>query len=114
MAVMHDFSEHPTRPITELEVVTGIIITKTGVQSRRQRDRASKLKDEFDRVSSWITDSIRQGGRDLCVACLCLPAKDGENSGLHRRSDAYSGFRSFRIVAACELLAELDILPTTN
>ena len=36
-AAMINFSEHPTQPITEIEVFIGFIVNKTGLQTRRQR-----------------------------------------------------------------------------
>ncbi|EPE07136.1 rna-dependent rna polymerase [Ophiostoma piceae UAMH 11346] len=56
---MHEFSEYPTQPLTELEVFIGTIINKTGAQTLRQRDRSRKLRDEYERISGWITTQIR-------------------------------------------------------
>lgn len=47
-------SENPVVPISELEIVTGFVFNKSGVQTRRQRDTSAKLKDEFDRISRWV------------------------------------------------------------
>ncbi|KAL1890229.1 hypothetical protein Sste5346_008383 [Sporothrix stenoceras] len=63
VATMYEFSEHPTQPITELEVFIGTIVNKTGSQTLRQRDRSRKLRDEYERISSWITAQIRPRGR---------------------------------------------------
>lgn len=62
VATMYEFSEHPTLPITELEVFIGTIVNKTGSQTLRQRDRSRKLRDEYERISSWITAQIRPRG----------------------------------------------------
>lgn len=56
---MYEFSEHPTQPLTELEVFIGTIVNKTGAQTLRQRDRSRKLRDEYERISGWITTQIR-------------------------------------------------------
>ncbi|KIH95165.1 RNA-dependent RNA polymerase [Sporothrix brasiliensis 5110] len=63
LTTMYEFSEHPTLPITELEVFIGTIVNKTGSQTLRQRDRSRKLRDEYERISSWITAQIRPHGR---------------------------------------------------
>lgn len=49
---MAQYSEHPIKPITELEVFIGNILNRSGVQTNRQRDSSIKLKDEFERISS--------------------------------------------------------------
>ncbi|CAK7203059.1 hypothetical protein SEUCBS139899_005788 [Sporothrix eucalyptigena] len=59
LATMYEFSEHPTLPLTELEVFIGTIVNKTGAQTLRQRDRSRKLHDEYERISSWITAQMR-------------------------------------------------------
>lgn len=117
---MLQFSEHPVRPISELEVFIGAILNKSGVQTNRQRDNSIKLRDEFSRISSWITSLMRKDrlGVDapltgyesrhdslhICFACVMA---GGENtSGLH---DVYQDMQSFRVVAACALLGELSL-----
>ncbi|CAK7222103.1 hypothetical protein SBRCBS47491_004756 [Sporothrix bragantina] len=59
LSTMYEFSEHPTLPLTELEVFIGTIVNKTGAQTLRQRDRSRKLHDEYERISSWITAQMR-------------------------------------------------------
>lgn len=104
---MHDFSDHSILPISELEVVIGIIISPSGVQTRRHRDRSRRLKDEFDRISTWITTEIRQGGLELCLACLHLPMASDKKAS-RRHGTGHGNLTSFRVVAACALLAEID------
>ena len=55
-----NYSEHPSVPISEIEVFTGYIFNKTGVQTRRQRDKSIQLKDEFDRIAKWAESAIRK------------------------------------------------------
>ncbi|KAI4593690.1 hypothetical protein KJ359_009174 [Pestalotiopsis sp. 9143b] len=55
-----DYSDHATIGITELEVFTGNIFNKSGIQTRRQRDRSLQIKDEFDRIAAWIESLIRK------------------------------------------------------
>ncbi|KAI5860371.1 RdRP-domain-containing protein [Durotheca rogersii] len=57
-----DFRESTNKALSELEVFTGCIFNKSGVQTRRQRDTSVRLKDEYDRVSKWIRDLIRKRG----------------------------------------------------
>lgn len=112
----HQYSEHPIRPISELEVFIGNIINRSGVQSNRQRDNSIKLRDEFSRISSWITSTMRKSSHEtltgyasphdnlhLCLACV--HAGGEKVSGLN--SSDYGNMRSFRVVAACALLSEL-------
>jgi hypothetical protein len=121
---MNDFSEHPVNPITELEVFIGYIINKMGVQTRRQRDRSTKLKDEFERIAAWITSQLRPHGDskvpltgyetefdalELCLACVHIGGEREKSGVARRRTDGYGKLKSFRVVAASALLAELDL-----
>lgn len=49
---MAQYSEHPIKPLTELEVFIGNILNRSGVQTNRQRDSSTKLRDEFERISN--------------------------------------------------------------
>ena len=55
-----EYSDHPSIPVTELEVFSGNIFNKSGVQTRRQRDRSIQIKDEFDRICDMVTKLIRK------------------------------------------------------
>ncbi|KAE8313996.1 RNA dependent RNA polymerase-domain-containing protein [Aspergillus transmontanensis] len=113
ISAMDTYSDHPTKPISELEVVIGSIINRRGVQTRRQRDRSNKLHEEFDRIATWITSIMRRqeiedadpNGLELSLACL-YHGIQGSDSG--HRKEVYGELKSFRVVAACALLAELD------
>ncbi|KAF9890609.1 hypothetical protein FE257_005740 [Aspergillus nanangensis] len=102
---MNNYSEHPTKPISELEVVIGIILTTSGTHTRRQRDRSVKLKDEFDRIAEWIMGDMRHGGLELCLACIHTGGYQRDEAS--RRRVEYRELRSFAVVAACALLMEL-------
>jgi hypothetical protein len=115
---MKDFSEHPINLITELEVFIGHILNKTGVQTHRQRERSIKLKDAFDRIASWILTQMRPSGPltgytssfdalERCLACVHVAGEPDTRDLGHRRS-RWTGLDSFRIVAACALLMEIE------
>ncbi|KAL2286418.1 hypothetical protein FJTKL_06802 [Diaporthe vaccinii] len=119
---MGQFSAHPTKPLTELEVFIGNILNKSGVQTHRQRDSSIKLKDEMDRIASWITGQMRKVSHDSEVApltgyqtefdnlhlCLaCVHAGCEANTG--PRESRYEDMQSFRVVAACALLSEINL-----
>ncbi|KAI2463835.1 RdRP-domain-containing protein [Annulohypoxylon bovei var. microspora] len=55
-----EYSDNFTKGLTELEVFTGCIFSKSGIQNRRQRDKSIRLKDEYDRIAKWIEGSIRK------------------------------------------------------
>jgi hypothetical protein len=117
-----DCAEHPHQPLKELEVFIGFIINKTGIQSRRQRDRSVKLKDEFERITTLIMREMRSpaslGGftseldaLELCLACLhvgCLK----ENREIQRSGQRTTArdIESFKIVAVTALMRELSVL----
>ncbi|KUI62533.1 RNA-dependent RNA polymerase 1 [Cytospora mali] len=116
---MAKFSGHPTKSLTELETFIGSIINKSGVQNHRQRDSSIKLKAEFDRISTWITGQMRRVRPDseptgyqtrfdnlhLCLACLHAGCEEMRGQRRSRQKD----MQSFKVVAACALLAELGV-----
>ena len=112
--MMWQFSDNPRTPISEVEAFCGFILNKRGSQTRRQRDSSIKLREEMDRVSTWIVNEIRERGEstsqedvvELCLACVqvgCI--KDTTGTVLHHgNGDMYS----FRVLAACCLIREVN------
>ncbi|KAK0651077.1 RNA dependent RNA polymerase-domain-containing protein [Cercophora newfieldiana] len=113
------WSDHPARPLTELEVFLGFIHNKTGAQTHRQRDYSIKLKDEFERVATTITRELRSASREnpnpqttLETLTLCLAAVhvgsdssfQGDHSWRHKETVE---MQSFRVVAASAFMREL-------
>lgn len=115
-------------PISEIEVFTGCIFNKSGTQTRRQRDKSTRLKDEFDRIAKWVESVIRKQkiasrvdrddadddddhadtgatGLELSVACLNVGCVPNRIIGGSRTGDE---FQSFKVVAASCVLRELD------
>ncbi|KAK2938336.1 RNA-dependent RNA polymerase, eukaryotic-type [Fusarium oxysporum f. sp. vasinfectum] len=130
---MWDFSENPRAPLTEVEVFCGFILNKRGAQTRRQGDSSIRLKEEIDRIMTWIVKQIRDRGVgdgaetlstatdadaapsrwredvvELCWACVAVACIRKEFAPI-----VYHGtgeLESFRVVAACCLLKELNNL----
>ncbi|KAJ4007046.1 hypothetical protein NW752_010460 [Fusarium irregulare] len=133
LAKMWQFSENPRSPLTEVEVFCGFILNKRGAQTRRQNDSSIKLKEEIDRIMTWIVKQIRDRGVgdkaetlstateadaatsrwredvvELCWACVAVACIKRENAPfLHRGTE---DLESFRVVAACCLTKELNNL----
>ncbi|RAL03916.1 RNA dependent RNA polymerase [Aspergillus ibericus CBS 121593] len=117
----NNYSDHPINPISELEVFIGSVMNKSGVQTRRQRDQSTKLADEFDRISTWIVGQMRGNSTagpttspsdplkplELCFASVHAGGET-ERGSTRRRRDEYGELKSFRVVASCALLFELD------
>ncbi|KAI1800727.1 RdRP-domain-containing protein [Daldinia bambusicola] len=55
-----EYSDNFTKGLSELEVFTGYIFNKTGAQTRRQRDRSVRLKDDYDAITRWVEGMIRK------------------------------------------------------
>lgn len=111
-----EYSDHASMGITELEVFTGSIFNKTGVQTRRQRDKSIQLKDEFDRIAQFITSLIRKSsvadtepcdGLTLSIACLAV-GNMLTPSTVVARGRAEDDYKSFKVIAACCAIRELD------
>lgn len=122
-----DFSENPKDWLSEVEVFCGFILNKRGGQTRRQRDSSIKLKEEIDRVVSWMVNLMRGLGRDhdtesvqssaprgregiveLCWACVHIGCIPNPNKSIFYQANAK--LQSFRVVAACCLVKELNAL----
>lgn len=124
---MVQYSEHPIKPLSELEVFIGNILSSSGVQTNRQRDASIKLGDEFERISVWIAKLMRTVSHNpevpltgyqnpfdnlhLCLACVYAGDKAAHvGPSQMGRGRGSSEMESFRVVAACALLAELRVL----
>ncbi|KAJ4291658.1 hypothetical protein N0V90_009553 [Kalmusia sp. IMI 367209] len=123
-----DFSDHATRRITEIEVFTGTIFNVSGVQTRRQRDRSLRLKDEFDRIVRWAETLIRkrttrnddkqngdgESSEDpnkalvLSIACLDISRWTESRSFGFKSGRSYEEFQSFKVISACCAIRELN------
>jgi hypothetical protein len=120
LGTMWDFSEHPTLPMTELEVFVGSFISlKTGAPNPRQRDRGRKLREDFNRIAgktvSDMLDPTRMGAYgkatdvlELCLACVYVGGMKEGWEGKVRGRAGDGSLESFRVVAACALMRELD------
>ncbi|KAF5672461.1 hypothetical protein FHETE_3764 [Fusarium heterosporum] len=130
---MWHFSESARSGLSEVEVFCGFIFNKRGAQTRRQGESSIKLKEEIDRIMTWIVKQIRDRGAgdggetlstvtdveespsrwredvvELCWACVAVGCVKKENAPL-----LYHGtgeLESFRAVAASCLLKELNNL----
>lgn len=133
---MWQFSSNPRVPITEVEAFCGSILNPKGSQTRRQRDSSIKLKDEMDSVMNHVVKLIsdRSGGAtnvddglsvasdddehgerkamdaiELSWACMIVGNDKSWNKKYHRDEPK---LESFRVVAACCLIKELNDLLT--
>jgi hypothetical protein len=129
---MLQFSENARSSLTEVEVFCGFILNKRGAQTRRQGDSSIKLKDETDRIMTWIVKQIRDRGVvdgaetlstatgvdetssrwredaiELCWACVAVGCNKEKAPPVYHGTGE---LESFRIVAACCLIKELNSL----
>jgi hypothetical protein len=59
---MTEYSDHPLRPLSEVEVFVGNILGRTGAQSKRQRELSTSLKEKFDLDSAFFVSCILKDG----------------------------------------------------
>lgn len=112
---MQDYSEHPSRPISELEAFIGNILGTQGIQSRRQRDLSVPLKEVFDRDVASIVRFIRGVNEDdedtsetLARSIACFSVSLGEATQRVVAGRKSEPLVSFRYIAAAVCLKELD------
>lgn len=133
---MWQFSSNPRVPITEVEAFCGSILNPKGSQTRRQRDSSIKLKDEMDSVMSHIVkligdrsgsttnadDSLstmsdddeigeRKSMNAIELSWACMTVGNDKSVEKSNRLDEPK-LESFRVVAACCLVKELNDLLT--
>ncbi|RDW85241.1 hypothetical protein BP6252_02831 [Coleophoma cylindrospora] len=111
--LMTEFSEHPLRPIREIEAVVGNILGKNAIANRRQQELSTSMKGEYDRNAAFIVDCITRDENgdyssealERTMACLFIsleekiPTRDREE------------LVSFKYLAATLCLREINLLP---
>ncbi|RFU28903.1 hypothetical protein B7463_g7411, partial [Scytalidium lignicola] len=113
--IIAEYSDHPRRPITELEVIVGNILGKTGVQTSRQRDLSLSMKGQFNELSTSIIQWIRHGEEEASmeamersIACLKV-AMEPRSSRRGIRGLSYNqSLMSFKYLAAAVCLREVQ------
>jgi hypothetical protein len=107
---MVDYSDHPHRPLTELEVFVGNILGRTGAQSKNQRELSTSLKEKFDDDAAYFVQCIVKDGDEhsgealeRSMACLAVSLED--------RSLGRENLQSFKYLAAAVCLREVERLP---
>ncbi|KAK1775477.1 RNA dependent RNA polymerase-domain-containing protein [Copromyces sp. CBS 386.78] len=115
---MVEFADSPTQPLKELEVVMGFILNKKGIQSRRQRDKSSKLPDAFARIAKMVTNALRPSSPpeeatselyslELCLACFYVAFDKKSRPQEPWKRQVATELESFRLVASSTLLLEI-------
>jgi len=107
-----EYSSHPHRPLTELEVFVGNILGKTGAPTKRERDLSTSMKEKFEEDSLFIVNCIVKDGDkwsdeslERSMACLAVSLED---------RPIYKGkeqLLSFKYVAAAVCLKEMERIP---
>jgi hypothetical protein len=108
---MIEYSDHPSRPLTELEVVIGNVLGRTGAQSKRQRELSTSLKEKFDSDALFFVNNIIKDGDirseealERSMACLSVSL---EHRDQHKKGKQ---LQSFKYVAAAVCLKQVDVM----
>jgi hypothetical protein len=112
---VHQFSVHPSQPVTETEVFVGTLLGRgNAVASRRAREANKDMKDKFDRDAAFIVSCITHGsGQEVgeagdvlarAVACFSVAMKPAQ---ARSKRTMKSKLESFRYIAAAICLKEL-------
>ncbi|KAI9697852.1 MAG: hypothetical protein M1820_007639 [Bogoriella megaspora] len=121
ITMMHEYSTMAFKPLTEIEVVTGIIFGgNEGAQPKRTRELNNEMKDQFDREVEFMirrithSDDEEEASREdslaLAIACFTIAEE-------HRVARRIGELKSFRYIAAAVCLKEfkkifpLGVLP---
>ncbi|TVY82362.1 RNA-dependent RNA polymerase [Lachnellula suecica] len=110
---MTDYSQHPQRPLSELEAFTGNILGKTGAPNPHQRELSKTMKEKFDEDAAFIVNCILKDGDELSeerlvrsVACLAVSLEEDQH--FYQRRER---LLSFKYLAAAVCLKEVEKLP---
>jgi hypothetical protein len=106
---MSEYSEHPLRPLSELEVFAGNVLGKTGKQSKQQRDLSTSMKERFEKDVVFLINNIVKDGAEpsmealeRSVACFEVSFEIGR---IRKKSERMI---SFKYVAAAVCLKEIE------
>ncbi|KAL5318216.1 hypothetical protein ACEPPN_013275 [Leptodophora sp. 'Broadleaf-Isolate-01'] len=110
---MSSYSEHPSRPISELEAFIGNILGATGNQSKKQRDLSVTMKEAFDRDAGFVVGCMvndddgehADEALERSMACLAESLDGTSGVGGGRNSDVLV---SFGYIAAAVCLREIE------
>jgi hypothetical protein len=112
---MTEYSEHPLRPLTELEAFIGNILGRTGAQTKHQRELSTSLKEQFDVDAAYFVNCIVRDGADYSdealersMACLAVSLED---DALAVARGSRERLQSFKYLAAAVCLREVERLP---
>jgi hypothetical protein len=117
--IMTTYSEHPLRPISEIEAFIGNVLGATGAQSKKQRDLSITMKEQFSRDVTFIIACIKSESSDQTeapdnsyalersMACLAVSLEDRTIGGSFRNGDQ---LLSFRYIAAAVCLKAMEFI----
>lgn len=105
---MIDYSDTPWKhKLREVEVFIGCIVGRER-QTKRQRENSASMRDQFNRVTSSIVESMKGDSRETTLGwgmaslSLCLPGRN------QRNRDPLKKLKSFAWIAISVLLTEVD------
>ncbi|TAQ89950.1 hypothetical protein B7494_g1737 [Chlorociboria aeruginascens] len=99
--IMLEYSEHPLRPLSELEVFVGNILGRTGAQSKQQRELSVTLKERFNDHSAFVVNCILKDNDDYSsealersMACLAISLEEKPGYAGWRRGESLLSFKT--------------------
>ena len=113
ISMMHEYSSIPHQPLTEIEVVTGIIFgRKEGAQNKRLREISMEMREHYSRDVEFTIRRITHAGNDseetsedaLALATACFTIAMEQPGHTARR---IGEVKSFRYIAAALCLKEV-------
>jgi hypothetical protein len=112
-SIMHEYSDHPTRPISEREVFIGNILGKVGAQNRKQRELSVSMKEKYDEDAMYVInciikdkDEYSEEALERSIACFAASLEDHGSD--RKRSEEVV---SFKYLAAAVCLREMERVP---
>ncbi|QSZ33846.1 hypothetical protein DSL72_005419 [Monilinia vaccinii-corymbosi] len=111
--IMHDYSEHPNRPISEREVFVGDVLGKVGAVSKKQRELCTSMKEKYDEDTTFVInciikdkDGYAEEALERSIACFAVSLEKRKPKA--SRDEA---LESFKYLAAGVCLREMERVP---
>ncbi|CZR69102.1 related to RNA-directed RNA polymerase [Phialocephala subalpina] len=114
--IMKNYSTHPTRPLSELEVFAGTVLGKDGAPTRRQREASKDMKEQFVEDTKVVVGQIQS--LEMSMACLAASLEEGDGTGEGNSRVRRGGehLLSFKYLAAGVCLHQVQrmLVPDVN
>lgn len=113
-SAMKQYSDSPNSEVTELEVFTGILHSRTGVLRGRKKDASQNMRNEFERIAQFIVSQMRHRSATLHSESSFSVMASAESAAVSGRADRESqaSRNALELCWACFMISCVDVKST--